>query len=230
MDHTPLDWVADFDDTAARPQRSRTLTVALGALFGGGGFAAIALLVTAMTRSAEEETGRGATVVPTAAPVPTAVQSSAAPAPARLLPSACGGLFSEAMTVTLDQLGFELSARYDGPWHTGSSDEQLRAQLDAASVDSTALTCHWTTETAGLLTHVAEVDAQHQAAAIERLEQLDYTRLSEHGGTRYFVERQSATGATGESHFFRDDLWFATHWLEHGQYGYTADMVRSVFD
>lgn len=223
-----MDWIADFDETTVRQQRSRTLTVALGALFGGGGFAAIALLVTAMTRSAEEETGRGAALTPSAAPAPPAAQSSTAPT--SLLPSGCGGLFSEAMTLTLDQLGFELGSAYDGPWHVGSADEVLRAQLDSAATASPALDCHWTSDTAGLLTRVAEVDPQHQAAAIARLEQLDYTLLSEHGGVRYVAERQSASGATGESHFFRDGVWFATHWLDHGQYGYTADMVRSVFD
>jgi hypothetical protein len=228
MEQRPLDWVTDFDTAGARASRSRALTVGLAGLFGGGAFAAVALIITALTRSAEEESGRGATVAPTASPPPTVVQSPATPV--SVLPSGCGGLFSEAMTVTLDQLGFTLSSRYDGPWHTGSADEQLRGQLDAAAADSRQLSCHWTSASAGLLTRVTEVDAQQLAAATARLEQLDSTLLSEHGGQRYVIERQGAAGATGESHFFREGVWFATHWLEHGQQGYTADMVRSVFD
>jgi hypothetical protein len=219
-----LDWVTRFDEPMARRPRSRALTVALGALFGGGGLAAIALLVTALTRPAEEELGQGATRTPTVAPTPSAVQT-APEQEASILPAGCGALYSESMTVTLEQIGFDLESGYDGEWHSGSADAELRALLADAELD-----CHWTQEQAGLLTRVAEVDDRERALAIDRLESLGFTQLSEHGGVRYFVERSAATGPTGESHFFREGLWFATHWLGHGQYGYTADMVRSVFD
>ncbi len=221
MENHELDWVTRFDETATKPPRSRALTAALSALFGGGGLTAVALLVTALTRPAEEEAA--ATRAPPSSPAPSAVQTTTAP-PSMLL-AGCGGLFSEPMTLTLEQLGFELGSGYEGPWHSGSADAELRALLHDAELD-----CHWTDEAAGLLTRVAEVDALEHAAAVTRLESLGFTQLTEHGGTRYFVEREAATGPTGESHFFREGVWIATHWLGHGQYGYTADMVRSVFD
>ena len=218
-----LDWVTRFDETQPRRPRSRALTLALGALFGGGGITAVALIVAALSRPAEEESGAGSARTPSAVPTPSATQSVAPPQ--SVIPAGCGGLFSEAMSVTLEQIGFELRSEYDGPWHAGSADDELRALLADSDLE-----CHWTDEKAALLTHVVEVDEQQQSLAMQRLEGLGFTRLSEHGGVRYFVERQDATGPTGESHFFRDGVWFATHWLGHGQYGYTADMVRSVFD
>ena len=218
-----LDWVTRFDETQPRRPRSRALTVALGALFGGGGIAAIALVVAALSRPAAEESGVGAQATPSAVPTPSATQTETQQP--SVIPAGCGGLYSEAMTVTLEQVGFELGSDYDGPWHAGSADGELRALLRDAELE-----CHWTDDKAALLTHVAEVDEQQQSLAVQRLEGLGFTQLKEHGGVRYFVERQDATGPTGESHFFRDGVWFATHWLGHGQYGYTADMVRSVFD
>ena len=220
-DRADLDWVTRFDETPTKRPRSRALTVALGTLFGGGGLTAVALLVTALTRPAVEESGRAAT--PTPPPTPSAVQTTTQPP--SVIPSGCGGMYSEAMSVTLEQLGFELQPGYDGPWHAGSADAELRELLSGAELD-----CHWIDDSAGLLTRVAEVDEQQQALAVERIESLGFTRLTEHGGVRYFIERDAATGPSGESHFFREGVWFATNWLGHGQYGYSADMVRSVFD
>ncbi len=223
MEHTDLDWVTRFDETPVRPPRSRALTVALGALFGGGGIAAITLLVAALSRPAEEESGLRPTRTATPVPTPTTTQTETQPP--SVIPAGCGALYSESMTITLEQIGFELGSDYDGPWHAGSADAELRALLAGSDLE-----CDWTDETAALLTKVTEVDPDTQARAIERLEGLGFTRLTEHGGVRYFVERSEATGPTGESHFFREGVWFATHWLGHGQYGYTADMARTVFD
>jgi hypothetical protein len=167
-------------------------------------------------------------VSPTPAATPSAVQSSAPPT--SVLPATCRGLYGEALTITLEQLSFELGSNYAGQLHSGSVDAELRALLDDAAGTRPALDCHWTTPGTGLLTRVVEVDEQQQAAAAERLGQLGFTLLREHDGLRYVTEWQTAGGASGESHFFREGVWFATHWVGHGQYGYTADMVRSVFD
>lgn len=223
-DKGDLDWVTRFDEAPTKRPRSRALTAALGTLFGGGALAAITLIVTALTRPADEESGRAATPTPSS---PSSVQTPTEQPTQQpsVLPSGCGGLYSEAMTVTLEQLGFDLQPGYDGPWHAGSADAELRELLSGARLD-----CHWIDDSAGLLTRVTEIDEQQQALAVERIEELGFTRLTEHGGVRYFVERDAATGPSGESHFFREGVWFATNWLGHGQYGYSADMVRSVFD
>lgn len=128
------------------------------------------------------------------------------------------------MTATLDQAGFELGSGYDGPWQSGSADAELRQLLEQPALD-----CYWSSGDDVLLTRVAEVGAHVQSVAVARLDQLGFSELSENGGVRYVLEDATAAGATGESHFFRDGVWFATHWRGHGQYGYTADMIRTVF-
>lgn len=218
-----LDWVANFNDAPdAPPERRLGGIIALSVLFGGGGLAALALVIAAIARASAEDVGAQQSSTPTTMPVP-AVTQSATRAPSHL-PAGCEGLYSEAMSVTLEQIGFELGSDYDGDWHSGSADEELRELLDAPALD-----CYWSNGKAGMLTKVTEIGAQQQAAAIDRLEALGFTEKSEHGGVRYFIERTAATGSSGESHFFREGTWFATHWLGHGQYGYTADMVRTVF-
>jgi hypothetical protein len=224
-----LAWVTDFDDpvvvAAQNRQRSPALAVAGGAVFGGGGLAALTLLVTALSRPAVEESGASTSAPPTVAPTSSAVESVL---PVSRIPTYCGALYGEALTITLEGIGMQLGNEGEGDRHAGSTDPALRELLSGAELD-----CHWTDGVQGnaaLLTRVAEIDSATEAAAIARLEELRFTQLSELGGIRYFVEENSATGATGESHFFREGVWFATRWYEHGQYGYTADMVRSVFD
>lgn len=223
-----LDWVTDFDDpvvtSAQRPRQGFLLAAVGSVVFGGGAIAVIALLVAALGRTTGEDVAAESTRAPVApaAPVPTATEEPS------LIPAFCSALYSEAMRITLTGIGMKLDSGWMGEARSGSADAELHAMLAGAELD-----CHWTQETpqpAALLTRVAEVTGVEQEAAIARLDALGYTRLTEHEGIRYFVENTAATGATGESHFFREGIWIATHWQGHGQYGYTADMVRSIFD
>jgi len=225
-----LDWVTSFDDpvvsAAERTQRSRVATLGLGLLFGGGAIAAVAFLVTALTRPAVEESGLGAaTSAPPTSPVPTVTQSASAEP--SLIPAGCDQLFSENMAATLQGVGLELGEDWDGPWSSGSADAELQQLLDDAALD-----CHWSQddpEGVALLTQVSEVTNHETEIATARLAELGFNQLSEHGGVRYVLEQRTGDALSGESHFFREGLWFATHWRGHGQFGYTADMVQSVF-
>lgn len=219
-----FDWVADETEQApARPKRSLGAIVGISVVFGGGGLAALALIIAAIARASSGVDVAQPTRSSTALPAP-AVTQSAAPATTGPLPAGCGGLYSEAMSQTLSQLGFELGSGFEGDALPATTDAELREAIGDPDLD-----CYWWDGTTGLLTQITAVGEQQQSIAISRLETLGFTEVSEHGGVRYFIERSSATGASGESHFFRDGLWFATHWIGHGQYGYTADMVRSVF-
>jgi len=226
----PLDWVTRFDDpvvhSAERTQRNRGLTIGLGVLGGGGVIAAIAVLVTALTRPAAEEGGVGAEPAPTATPSAPSIVETSTPEPS-LIPDGCGELFSESMVATLNGVGLDLGSNWSGEPHSGSADAELRELLDDAALD-----CHWTADSAAsplLLTQVAEVSSHETELATARLDELGFSQLSESGGVRYVLEQRTGSEVSGESHFFRDGLWFATHWRGHGQYGYTADMVNSVF-
>jgi len=225
-----LDWVTRFDDpvvnAAERTQRSRAFTIGLGTLFGGAGIAAIAFLMTALSRPAEEESGLGASRTPTPTPSAPVVVETLEP-DSSLIPNQCDSLFSESMAQTLRGVGLELGSEWDGPWSSGSADAELQRLLDDAELD-----CHWSQDdplAMALLTQVTEISSHEAGIATARMQELGFNELSEHGGVRYVHEQRTGDGISGESHFFRDGLWFATHWRGHGQFGYTADMVQSVF-
>lgn len=100
--------------------------------------------------------------------------------------------------------------------------------------EDAVLECFWVNEddveSAGLLTLVAEVDATEEELTIAALTDLGYTEIRELGGVRFVGQLPSDNGfTTGESHFLRDGVWFATRWYGYGPYGYTADMVTQVF-
>ena len=222
-----LSW--DFDDpaTTARPARAVHTTV-LAVVFAVAGLTVVALLIVsiglALTRPEPGDAAAGATSAPTVAPSPTPTPSpTASGAPSRL-PSECAGLFSGSMTATLEQGGFELGSDYEGPLQSGTADPELGDLLEKPALD-----CYWVNGDDALLTRVTEVGPHVQSVAVTRLEQLGFSQLSENGGVRYVLEDETATGTNGESHFFREGLWFATHWRGHGQYGYTADMIGTVF-
>jgi hypothetical protein len=222
-----LSWVADFDSTPRVQGRSRALTGFLSALFGTGAVAALALLVAAFSRHAEEETGIASPTMPSASPLPTVSASASAEPHPDIVPSDCDELFSDSMVASLTEQGFALDPGWDGEHEPGSADEQLQA-----IVDHSALDCHWSRTSpseAALLTSVVALSPQQDVVVRERLAELGYQHLSEHGGVRYVVERREGSAVSGESHFLRDGLWLATHWVGHGPYGYTADMVRSVY-
>ena len=226
----PLDWVTQFDDpevhSAERTQRNRGLTIGLGVLGDGGVIAAIAVLVTALTRPVVDDGGVGAEPAPTSTPTAPSIAESSTPEPS-LIPDGCDELFSDSMVDTLAGVGLDLGSNWSGEPESGSADAELRMLLDDAALD-----CHWTTDAAAsplLLTQVAEVSSHETELATARLDELGFNQISELGGVRYVIEHRAGSEVSGESHFFREGVWFATHWSGHGQYGYTADMVNSVF-
>lgn len=161
---------------------------------------------------------------PSVAPTPT---PSATPLDERV-PVDCAPAFSRAMTGALGDEGLELVTV--GVPSGGTQDDELLELLDG----SVLLECEWRQADGGvekgILSSIVAVDPEQEAAAIERVRDLRMTRLVELEGVRYFIERRDAEGrVSGESHFFRDGLWFATAWYGHGPRGYTADLVRNVF-
>lgn len=169
--------------------------------------------------------------VPTSTPRPTSTPSPQPTVVDERVPAQCTGLYSEGMTRSLRAEGLDLGRRLSADaLYGGTGDAELRALLDA----STVLSCDWLDAEggadSGIRSAVAVVGDAEQAAAIDRIRAMKLTRLDQLGGQRFFVESVDAEGrAFGESHFFREGLWFATHWYGHGPMGYSADMVDTVF-
>jgi len=202
------------------------LTVEAAAVWGALSileFRSDQMSVADVTPGAGPEPSRTATRMPD--PTPT-------PRPDTRLPATCRELYSASMISSLRAAGLRLetgSAAAGAPV-AGSTDDTLGALF----ADSTHLECRWSggegASAAGILTVVISAQPRVYDAAVDRVRAMGMTRLRENGGSRFIVEgRDGSNRLYGESHFFRDGMWFATRWYGHGQYGYTTDMVKRVF-
>jgi hypothetical protein len=228
--------------SASTPERfiarmARSKPVVIPALIGVGGLAVVAaIVVTALSRPIEGETGTGRAARDDAMPRPAAsmptVSATANPDGSDRLPDTCANLYTDDMKRVLAQAGLEVNSAWTGARNlpAGTADTELLRLLPTDD----RLECFWLDEFGGedsaLLTVLVESTETSTQAAMARLTELGLTRREEHGGVRYFAESRDASGELhGESHFFRDGLWFATRWYGPGQFGYTADMVKRVF-
>ena len=255
-----LRWVTAFDDpvvvrAAARASRRRTFFTGpwpartLFALVTGALATWVAIDLSGR-ESSGPPLGVPATSTPSATPTPgaTSPEDGAAPDPAApeptvapvppvsgiRLPDACRDLFGTGVTKQLTDEGLGLAATIAGnlPHEVGSGDRRLRTLMGAES----AKECYWVDDKtsgqeAGVLTAIGFVTDGDRRSAEKRLRDLKMNRIEENGGVRYFGEDTDIGGRPiGESHFFRDDVWFATNWYGYGPRGYTASMVGNVFD
>lgn len=245
-----IDWVTDFDNpevakprdkpSATKPVRfatrmARSHPAAVPMIAGAGGLAAIAaIIITALSRPIEEETGRGRPGLDDAVPRPTVTVPTPTlePEHSGRLPATCADLYTPDMHRALAESELEVNSVWTGSRNLppGSADKDLLILL----AGDDALHCFWLDEFGGeesaLLTVLTETTEAESQAAITRLTELGLTRREEQGGVRFFFEKRDASNELhGESHFFRDGLWFATRWYGVGQFGYTADMAQAVF-
>lgn len=114
--------------------------------------------------------------------------------------------------------------------HLGSKDAAAAALLTSNAV----VTCTWATPNGGsdrgLTTNVAAVTPAESAEMLAHFGASGFACYEELDGTRCVIETTpGADGQSGESHFFRDDVWIATHWVNAGPDGYTHDIVTAIF-
>ena len=149
------------------------------------------------------------------------------------LPSSCDSLFSASMRANVEGAGLALNPSWASGTYSADSitDGTLRSQLSGLP----QLSCRWLNPggggEVGVDTTVAAVTSSQASAINSRLASLGYTSISELGGVRYVWEVGDSAESypMGESHIVRDGLYFATHWLNYGPSGYTADMIHNVF-
>lgn len=149
------------------------------------------------------------------------------------MPADCESLYSAAMTAELESYGVVLNPA----WTVGNPEAGLSfvdPQLEAWTAEWPTLKCLWTTDGGGsgigLETHIVPVTEAEGAEVEAQLASLGYSSVDELGGTRYLwsVTDEEFGGAWGESHIVVGGYWFATHWIDLGVNGYTADMVRNL--
>jgi len=175
----------------------------------------------------------GVRPTPTESAAPLAVATPAASTPAGPHPTACEAIYSAAMLKTLSE------TQTLNPAWAESADSGVRlgtvdAELGAVIEKSDHLTCKWGNANggsgSGLTTNVVFVTAAQSEAAHQRLLALGENCYEELGGIRCVAEdRDAVNGTSGESHFLRDGIWLATHYVNAGPDGYTHDMVGTIW-
>ena len=172
---------------------------------------------------------------PTTSAEPLAV-ASATPAPSTPAgphPTTCESIYSPGMLATFSEtrtLNPEWAAAPDLPAQVGTTDAELTTVIEGAE----HLTCVWGAEEggsgSGLTTNVVFVTAAQSEAVHQRLNALGQNCYEEAGGIRCVIETaKDADGYAGESHFLRDGIWLATHYVSSGPDGYTLDMVGTIW-
>ncbi|WP_139415997.1 hypothetical protein [Agromyces laixinhei] len=106
-------------------------------------------------------------------------------------------------------------------------------EIQHTATSQSAITCKWASNgpsDRGLFTDIAYISPLQMNELPARLQQLGQTCYTELHGTRCVYETtRTADGNAGESHFFRDGIWIATHWVNAGPDGYTHDIVAALF-
>jgi hypothetical protein len=149
------------------------------------------------------------------------------------LPASCEDAFSASLKQQMEAAGLVLNPSWsvgEPSYGLAITDSNLRGQLESLP----QLKCRWLSPSGGgevgIETTIAVVTPSQASGVNSRLASLGYTPLTELGGVRYVWEKKatSTSDPHGESHIVLGDLWFATHWLNYGPMGYTADVVTTV--
>lgn len=232
-------------DATGRPpltkRRAFWITIALSVLGAAIVSVLVVLSVTLGNAGGQPEAGGSASsppIAPEVTPSPAAVVTPpadvATPEPtanADRIPHACGDIYTRDLTP--DFHGLTLNPEWTSDpasWGGSYFDETIH---DTATSQS-AITCKWAAggpTDRGLFTDVAYISPLQMNELPARLQQLGQTCYEELQGTRCVYETtKTADGNAGESHFFRDGIWIATHWINAGPDGYTHDIVAALFD
>ncbi|MGG7450444.1 hypothetical protein ACQ3HE_06085 [Plantibacter auratus] len=224
---------------APAPKRKRNpVVIGLSVL---AGVLAIALIVVigllvvgpGGTPAADSTRTPSATATAGSTPAPTTTDTAETPA-APVRPTECTQLFPAGYIESLTADGFlELNPAWSQPLLSesfGSNDEALVALLTPTD----RLTCDLTKASGAgevfILTNVAQVEGDVQAAAVARMSEAGFTCSEETGGTMCFTERADPSGNTvGERHFLRDGTWVATRWANVAITGWTQTIVSTLF-
>lgn len=202
---------------------------------------AVAVVAGLWIGSSRERTSQSA---PTDAPTKTSEPTDAATAapetpapsaetlPAIAIPASCDDIYTRDLTPEFAGLVLNPEWTLDpaSGVQFGSRDESAVDLLTATA----GLRCKWGHPNGGsdrgLTTNLARTTLEQASAMQEHFVASGYDCYGELGGTRCVIETEpTPDGQSGESHFFRGDVWVATLWINAGTDGYTHDIVAAIF-
>lgn len=197
--------------------------------------AGVALLVVALAACATPPEASVSPPPTASSPPPPrgTPSSSAAPsddgATALVLPGACADIYSDAMFAHLTATAPPLN----DPLHTTPSTE-LAAGREVLE-EAPTLRCTWGGASEyGLSTNVTMVDSGQSTSVAQAAVESGMTCKQHAEGTicrtreDVFVDGE-LYATVGETHYFRDTGWVATHWTNFAPDGYTEDIVATLW-
>jgi hypothetical protein len=220
---------ASADETAPRRSAlwigSAIAIAAVLALLAGTVFALLTHMDGAGTQDpTRPDTGGSSDTGARPVPAETAAAADAAPRP-----TDCRQVYSPEMIASLEATGLPLN---DGSVadSLGTIDPELSALITA---DAT-FKCSWgSAGDYGLNTNITQVSEETSTTVLDRLTALGFECAQESQGTRCVksetISDELGTNRTGESHFVRDGVWIATHWVNFAPTGYTQDIVSTLW-
>ncbi len=200
------------------------------------------LLAGALAGCQPEPTASGpsgapsATSTPDASPstapeaTPTPTPSASAPGQGIALPASCDDIYSPAMRSVLEAN----VAPMNDPGVTMPS-TQNAAALALLESGVPTLRCTWGYPSEkGIATTVAIVDPSAESDVVAGLLDSGFTCGDALGGTlcrfnETLLSYDDKIVDKGETHFFRDNGWVATVWLNYGPEGYTEDIASMIW-
>lgn len=194
-------------------------TVVIALLVVGSG----ALVSTLVGASASSEETSSPTSSPTAKrPLPGNQPGARLTGPD---PQSCDEIYTDDLRSRLDATGLPLNdPSVDG--NVGAADEQLKAVIE----DGHHLDCSWgSAGDYGLTTSITRVDAGTSQKVLDRMVELGYQCHDEQEGKRCVSSSWEQGTHVGESHFVRNGVWVATHWINFAPSGYTEGVIQQLW-
>lgn len=197
-------------------------------------FVAVGFLVLALAGCAAEPGPAASTPAgtPSASQEPSVTPSTPAASPtptasAVALPVDCQDVYSPGMLQNLNATNPPLN----DPGVTMTSTELVEA-LEILDSGVPTLRCSWGVPSDyGLATNVTITTPAQSTVLTSAMRERGFSCAESAGETR--CERTETfvdpSGATGETHVLRGNIWVATHWLNFAPDGYTEDIVTNLF-
>lgn len=205
-----------------------TRRIALTAVLGSITAATLILGLTACVPESSTTASSPATDLPAQSASPEAGGSTPAADGIVAVPTSCEQLVPAEQLAALDHLALNDPAVDEGTLRSGLSNPALAELAEANRV----LGCVWENpgaSTTALHTTVARIDGGEGAAAVKLLTDDKVDCYEAQQGIRCEYALTGGAVDSGETHFFRDDIWIATSWVNVAPPGYTNAIVGTLW-
>jgi hypothetical protein len=184
-----------------------------------------AVVLSGCSTTATPDATTGATTEPTAKSRPTPSAVATPDAVGVVIPGECESIYSPGMFEGLQE---DIPPLND-PSMTEpnfSNNDEIEEMVRSLEF----LECTWGgAGEVGIVTAVAKVSEEQATEARAVMESSGYDCYEQREGIRCVIREELEGNTLGESHFFRDDVWVSTFWLNAPIRGYTENIVDALW-